>query len=304
MKFIIKTVLAITFLGIISSFCEAEVPGLINEADLVARDFPGTEDSVLYKASPVAPQPVVTNVYQAVLERLQGSGVTEGYVKSAFSDPNVKIHEEITALINKPAEQLTYAEYRKLLITERRITRGVQFYTDNKDLLAGVSQKYDVDPLLLVGLVGIESSFGENKGKYMVFNALYTQAERIPRRSAWAVKELAEFLKLCYFKDKGPFTIYGSYAGAFGFGQFMPSSYNMYAVDFDGDAFSDHFAWPDTLASISNYFVKNGYHTSAPGFSEGSGVWKALYAYNRSDNYVRVILDLRLEIQKRLEQTR
>ncbi|MFA6434926.1 MAG: lytic murein transglycosylase [Elusimicrobiales bacterium] len=248
------------------------------------------------------PVPAQANVFKAVIKSLQGSGVPESYVKSVFDDPRVTIHEDIIALIHKPAEKFTYEEYRKLLITEERIAGGAQFYADNKSLLAGVSQTYGVDPFVLVALVGIESKFGEKKGKYPVFNALYTQAELLPRRSAWAVKELAQFLKLCYFRRREPFAIYGSYAGAFGFGQFMPSSYNAYAVDFDGDAYPDHFAWPDTLASIANYFVKNGYHSRGQGFSEGSGVWKALRAYNHSDNYVRVILDLRLEIQKKLGQ--
>ncbi|OGS05074.1 MAG: hypothetical protein A3I76_01590 [Elusimicrobia bacterium RIFCSPLOWO2_02_FULL_61_11] len=239
------------------------------------------------------------DTYQAVIAALKGTPVPDGYVKAAFADQRVKIHEEIVTAMNKPAESMTYEQYRKLLLTEKRIAGGAQFCNANKEILGAVSQKYGVDIHLLAGLVGVESNYGENRGKYIVFNALYTIAERIPRRSAWASKEIAELLKLSYAKKKDPFALLGSYAGAFGLGQFMPSSYNAYAVDFDGDAYPDLFIWPDALASISNYLVKHGYF-SAPGFGEDSGAWKALYGYNHSKNYVNVILELRLEIQKRL----
>lgn len=239
------------------------------------------------------------DVYQAVVAALKGSGVPESYVKAAFAEPRVKIHEEIVTAMNKPAESLTYEQYRKLLLTEKRIAGGAQFYTANKDILASVNQKYGVDTFLLAGLVGVESNYGENRGKYIVFNALNTIAERIPRRSAWASQEIAELLKLSYARKKDPFALLGSYAGAFGLGQFMPSSYNAYAADFDGDAYPDLFTWPDALASISNYLAKHDYFSS-PGFAENSGPWKALYGYNHSANYVNVILELRLEIQKRV----
>jgi membrane-bound lytic murein transglycosylase B len=295
MNVIPKVILPFILLGGVLPSASAEELNAIDVSFLVDK-FQDAGDSLPYQET-YKIQAVPVDAYQAVLDNLKGSGVPESYVKSVFADPNVKIHEEIVAAINKPAESLTYEQYRKLLLTEKRIAGGARFYAANKDLLVGVSQKYGVDPFVLVALVGVESNYGENKGKYLVFNALYTIAKRVPRRSAWAAKELAEFLKICYFKNKGPFTVPGSYAGAFGFGQFMPSSYNAYAVDFDGDKYPDLFTWPDALASISNYLVKHGYFSS-PGFSEGSGVWNALYGYNHSANYVNVILELRLEIQR------
>lgn len=290
MKVISKILLAVLFLAGISSIARAD--------ELTALDiFSPLDRSQVAEDSEKAAAPV--DPYQAVLAALKGSGVPESYVKAAFADPRVKIHEEIVTAMNKPAESLTYEQYRKLLLTEKRIAGGAVFYKANKDILASVFQKYGVDTFLLSGLVGVESNYGENKGKYIVFNALNTIAERIPRRSSWASKEIAELLKLSYKRKKDAFALLGSYAGAFGLGQFMPSSYNAYAVDYDGDAYPDLFTWPDALASISNYLVKHGYFSS-PGFSENSGPWKALYGYNHSANYVNVILELRLEIQKRV----
>ena len=297
MKAISVTILPVILLGGISFTAKAEE---LNAADVsyLFEKFQAAVDNLPYPETGRV-QADAVDVYQTVLDRLKGSGVPESYVKSVFADPNAQILEEILTAINTPAEDLPYEQYRKLLLTEKRIADGARFYTANKDLLAEVFRNYGVDTFILASLVGIESSYGKNTGKYMVFNALYTIAETTPGHSAWAARELAEFLKLCYFRNKYPFSILGSYAGAFGFGQFLPSSYNAYAVDFNGDGYPDLFAWPDALASISNYLVKNKYFSS-PGFSEGSGVWKALYAYNHSTNYVKVILELRLEIQKRL----
>jgi len=289
MRVISKILLSILFLAGISSIAKAEE---LTAGDLFSPFDKFQEESEKAAAVPMDP-------YQAVIAALKGTPVPESYVKAAFSDQRVKIHEEIVTAMNKPAESLTYEQYRKLLLTEKRIAGGAQFCNANKEILAAVSQKYGVDIHLLAGLVGVESNYGENRGKYIVFNALNTIAQRIPRRSAWASKEIAELLKLSYARKKDPFALLGSYAGAFGLGQFMPSSYNAYAVDFDGDAYPDLFIWPDALASISNYLVKHDYFAS-PGFAEGSGPWKALYGYNHSKNYVNVILELRLEIQKRL----
>ena len=84
-----------------------------------------------------------------------------------------------------------------------------------------VSQQYKVDPFIIVTIAGIESNYGVHHSQYTVFNSLYTQIHEIPRRAKWASKELAEFLKYCFNDHLDPQEVGGSYAGAFGFGQFM-----------------------------------------------------------------------------------
>ena len=239
-----------------------------------------------------------------VKELLKGSGIPESYVDAAFDDPRVQNHEEIPAIFDRPHESLTYEQYRKLLITETRIAAGVKFYKERKDLLGQASARYGADPLIMASIVGVESSFGAARGKYRVFNALVTQVRLMPRRQKWAAKELAELLKSAYGDRLDPHEVWGSYAGAFGYGQLMPSSWNNLAVDFDGDKVRSPYQWPDALGSIGNYLARSGYPAGSADFSRDSRIWKAIYAYNHSDNYVNVIIDLRAEILARLNPSR
>jgi len=124
----------------------------------------------------------------------------------------------------------------------------------------------------------------------------------MPQRARWAKKEMVEFLTYCY-KDKVlPHNVYGSYAGAFGYGQFIPSSFNNFAVDFDKDGVRQAYAWPDVMASIANYLVANGYPVTQDTDMDlekknQEKIYKAVFAYNHADNYVKAILELRKELR-------
>lgn len=162
-----------------------------------------------------------------------------------------------------------------------------------------VEQRYGVDAGILAALVGVETYWGTHTGTYAVFSALYTITLKVPSRSTWAAKELAEWLKICYSQQMPVHGTKGSFAGAFGYFQFMPSSYNKFAVDFDGDGRKSWDSWPDVLASVGNYLAQAGWQHGGA-FTKGSHNYNAIYAYNHSDNYVRVIVDLRAEILKSL----
>ncbi|NOZ75127.1 MAG: lytic murein transglycosylase B, partial [FCB group bacterium] len=135
---------------------------------------------------------------------------------------------------------------------------------------------------------------------FSVFNALYTVIHRMPHKADWARKQLAEFLLFCYQDEVDPHTVYGSYAGAFGYGQFIPSSFNGYAVDFDGDGRREPYEWEDTIGSVANYLRKNGYRPGERQFTRKSSAGKAVWAYNHSENYVRAVLEFREELMKGL----
>ncbi|MBI2875783.1 MAG: lytic murein transglycosylase [Candidatus Tectomicrobia bacterium] len=238
--------------------------------------------------------------YQKVEELLEGSGVPAHYLQTVFSHPNVQIDPEVTYRLLLPAEKKDYSEYREIFITGPRIWAGARFYKEHERLVLEISRAFGVDPLILVSIVGVESSYGRLRGRFSVFNALYTIIHQVPRRAEWAARELAELLKFAYVNRVDPHSISGSYAGAFGYGQFIPSSFNRYAIDYDQDGVRRYDDWPDVLGSVANYLVRNGYAAADLDFSEDAPNWKALYAYNRSRNYVRVILELREEIERRL----
>lgn len=228
--------------------------------------------------------------FELVWSKLKGSGVPEASVRSAFAQAQVL--QEVVDRFNKPAEAMPYEQYRKIFLTEANITRGREFLAENRVLLDAVSSKHAGDPGLLVAFVGVESAFGRNRGKFLVFDALYTAVRKIPRRSSWAAGELAALLKLAHADGFDARSVMGSYAGAFGFGQFIPSTFLRAAVDYDGDGRRRWDEWPDVLGSIGNLLRLSGWRRGGD-YSRGSANWDAVYAYNHSENYVRVILEMR-----------
>ena len=235
--------------------------------------------------------------FQKVWFYLENKDVPKDYIVNTFLDSGIQIYPKIIDSFNNPYEKKSWDVYRKIFMTDKRLMGGIKFFKENSKLVMQVSDSMRVDPYLLVSLIGIESNYGKHYGRYTVFNALYTQIHQLPRKVKWASRELAEFILLCYGNKIDPHSIYGSYAGAFGFGQFIPSSFNNYAIDFDGDSVRHHDKWPDVLGSIANYLLKNGYKPDNDDYSKGSRNWKSVFAYNHSNNYVGVVMELRQEIK-------
>ena len=168
--------------------------------------------------------------------------------------------------MSRPAERVVpWFEYRNIFMTEERIAAGVRFWTEHAATLEQVAERYGVAPEMIVAIVGIETYFGTRMGKYRVLDALATLAFAYPPRAAFFASELESFLLLTREEQVDPTAALGSYAGAMGAGQFIPSSYRAYAVDADADGKRDLWTdWDDVFGSVANYFAKHGWRTGEP----------------------------------------
>ena len=181
----------------------------------------------------------------------------------------VNIDKKVLQLMDKQWEGKPYHEYRPLFITPTVIHDGKKYLKRYHELFDHIEGVYGVNREVVVAIWGIESRFGSHQGSFNIFRTLNTLFDAYPRRSDFFRKELINFLILCRANGLNPLEIKGSYAGAFGQAQFMPSSYNAYAVDFDGDNRSDLMtSMPDIFASIANYLKTFGWTLDAPVYAE------------------------------------
>jgi len=171
--------------------------------------------------------------------------------------------QAILDAISRPAEKVKpWGEYRSIFITESRITHGVVFYKKNQQLIDGIAKEYGVPPEILLGILGVETRFGAQAGSYRVLDALATLAFDYPPRAPFFRGQLEQLLLMTRDSKLDATTLVGSYAGAMGWGQFIPSSYRNFAVDHDGDKVADIWNNPgDAIASIANYFKQHGWKT-------------------------------------------
>ena len=172
-----------------------------------------------------------------------------------------QVRQSILDAISKPAEKtLTWADYRKIFITRERVAAGAAFWRENLDMLSAISDETGVPCEILVGIIGVETYFGRITGNHRVLDALATLAFEYPPRSAFFSKELREFLLLVREEEMAATDATGSYAGAMGRPQFMPSSFRAYAVDSTGDGKRDIWNdWTDVAGSVANYFIRHGW---------------------------------------------
>jgi membrane-bound lytic murein transglycosylase B len=185
-------------------------------------------------------------------------GLSKTTLRTWFSQ--ARIVPEIIEAISRPKEDLPWYEYKKLFVTEERVARGVEYWKDHADTLHRAHRDYGVDPEVIVAIIGIETRYGKNTGRHSVLNALTTLALEYPRRSEFFRKELEQYLLLVRELNIDPLKIKGSYAGAMGVAQFMPSSYRHYAVDFDNDGKRDLLGnTEDAIGSVANYLKQHGW---------------------------------------------
>ena len=185
-------------------------------------------------------------------------------ILALFNDATRK--NSILEAIARPAEKrLTWEKYQDIFLTEKRIEKGLVFYKKHKAVLKRAEDLYGIPPEIILAIIGVETRYGSNKGSYRVIDSLSTLAFDYPPRSKFFTKQLREYLLLGKEAGIDLGTTTGSYAGAMGFPQFIPSSYRHYAVDFDGDKVIDLINNPvDAIGSVGNYFKVHGWVNGDP----------------------------------------
>ena len=190
-------------------------------------------------------------------------GFTAQQMQQAFRC--ARIRPEIIDAMERPKELLPWYEYSKIFLTEENVQRGVQFWKKHAAAISRAQEQYGVDPEIIVAIIGVETRFGRNTGSYPIIDALSTLVLDYPSRSEFFRQELTEYLLLTRELKINPCRVKGSYAGAMGMPQFIPSSYRRYAVDFDGDDKRDVLTSPeDAIGSVAHYLEENGWETGAP----------------------------------------
>jgi len=218
-------------------------------------------------------QPEVQSFIDTMVEQ---HGFDRGQLRETLAAAEVK--QSILDAIARPAEKTkSWAEYRQIFITPERIRAGAEFWTDNEEALSEVSESTGVPMEMLVGIIGVETYFGRITGSFRVIDALATLAFSYPPRAKFFRRELEEYLLLVREEGMEATDATGSYAGAMGRPQFMPSSFRAYAVDATGDGKRDIWNdWTDVAGSIANYFLEHGWKSGEEVAAQASlgGDWQ------------------------------
>jgi len=232
---------------------------------------------------------MATDVYAEALDRNAVNQFIEDMSASHHYDPaelrslfdQVKRSSRVLEAIERPAEILPWYRYRSIFLKPERIREGMAFWERHKASLRRAERIYGVPPQIIVAIIGVETQYGASTGKDRVMDALATLAFHYPRRSGFFRRELEQFLLLAREQGIDPLSLKGSYAGAMGIPQFIPSSYRHYAVDFDNDGKADIWNNPaDAIGSVANYFSKHGW-------IQGGAV--AVRAETRGERYLEAL---------------
>ncbi len=184
-----------------------------------------------------------------------------------------RYRQKIIDAITRPAEAKPWSQYRPIFVTEKRAREGVAYWRANQALLRRAEREYGVPPEIVTAIIGVETRYGRHAGGYPVIDALATLAFGYPKRARFFRRELEQFLLLTREEQVSPEQALGSYAGALGKPQFIPSSYREYAVDFDGDGRRDLWGSDaDVIGSVAAYFKRHGWRRGEPVTVRAEGV--------------------------------
>lgn len=183
--------------------------------------------------------------------------LTDLFKQATFQEP-------IIAAITRPAEGKPWHQYREIFLTADRINGGASFFAQHANSLRKAEETYGVPAEIIVAIIGVETRYGTHLGRFRVIDALATLALYYPPRASFFRRQLEEFLLLAREEKFDPLSAYGSYAGAMGQAQFIPSSYRRHAIDFDGDQRRDLTTSVDAIGSVANYLKNHGWEAASP----------------------------------------
>lgn len=209
----------------------------------------------------LAGQPAAIDSAKAsFLARQTALGFSEAQVDEFLSQASY--NQQVIDAISRPWEAKPWYQYRPRFLTEARLEAGLAFWQTHEVTLKRASETFGVEPQMIVAIIGIETNYGETMGNFSVRDALYTLGFHYKPRASFFLKELGELQQLEKSEQLQISGLKGSYAGAMGLGQFMPSSYRYYAVDFDGDGKRDLLgSVDDAIGSVANYFHQHGWRS-------------------------------------------
>ena len=201
-----------------------------------------------------------------ILEMQERHGFESEFLQYRFS--RLQPNETVLKAIRPPAGpelQRSWERYRARFLNERRVAAGIRFWNENATTLKRASAIYGVPEEVIVAIIGVETEYGRNTGKFGVMQALATLAFRYPPRAPFFRSELENYLLLARENGFDPLVLKGSYAGAMGIPQFMPSSQRRYAVDFDGDGKVDLTrSVEDAIGSVASFLAQHGWEAGSP----------------------------------------
>ena len=198
-------------------------------------------------------------VDQMVTEYDFDRATVEGVIADA------RVLNSILEAISRPAEAKPWYEYRQIFLKPNRIDGGARFWEQHEATLARAEQVHGVPAEIIVAIIGVETLYGEYRGKLRVLDALATLGFRYPKRSKFFRSELKHYFLLTREEGLDPLALKGSYAGAMGIPQFISSSYRAYAIDFDGDGVRDLLgSVDDAIGSVANYLARHGWKRGQP----------------------------------------
>lgn len=257
--------LALLSLGLLAS-AQANTQ---TDARKKARKAPPTKVAKVAKAAPATPYGEREDLMQFAHELAAQEGWEEAPLRVLMAQ--ARRNPTVQRLIMPPPAGTAkdWGAYRARFVEPRRIQAGLAFWAAHEDALARAEARFGVPAELIAGLIGVETFYGQITGGFSVLDALSTLAFDFPPgrkdRSAFFREELVEFLRLCRREGLDPLAVKGSYAGAMGWPQFMPGSWNRHAIDFDGDGHVDLIKSPaDAIGSVANYLARHGWQPGLP----------------------------------------